>query len=180
MALELYRGRNAARIVNQKQYVLFHLEDVFYCLPIECVREIVVPQSIIRVPHTPTGILGVCYYRGDVVPILNLRTQFGLSPLTDIEAQKRVKWIMALVGYPSGSASKMITLVVDRVHYVFATSETPKPAPSLGAGENEHAISGVLPGTVAGLSPSSIVFVLDTDCFRHILEPVSPDEGSLL
>jgi purine-binding chemotaxis protein CheW len=102
--------------------------------------------------------MGVADYRGQVVPVVDLRARFGLP---SAEITRRTKWIVVEV------ADRVVALVVDGVTEVFGTGGADiRPAPSLGGGDDERGIAGV--ASQAG----ALVFVLDTARLRDITEPL--------
>lgn len=64
------------------QVVTFALEAEVYGVPISQVKEIISWVSPVRVPHAPSWIEGVVDLRGSIVPVVDLRTRFGLMPAT--------------------------------------------------------------------------------------------------
>jgi purine-binding chemotaxis protein CheW len=51
-----------------------------YAVPILSIQEIIKPIEWTRVPQTPAYVLGVFNLRGSVIPLIDLRTKFGLAP----------------------------------------------------------------------------------------------------
>ena len=62
------------------QLVGFMIGDEEYAVPILAIQEIIKPFSWTRVPQVPNYVLGVFNLRGAVIPLLDLRTKFGLTP----------------------------------------------------------------------------------------------------
>ncbi len=63
------------------QFVIFSLGAERYGLPIAAIQEIVrCPDSLTRVPHAPPFVKGVLNLRGQVVPVIDQRERFGLTP----------------------------------------------------------------------------------------------------
>jgi len=149
----------------QKSLVGFAVGDVYYAIPIGCVKEIINPIVLTRLPYAPEAISGVVDHRGEVVPIVDLRARFGV-PL--FEERRRTKWILVDVG------GKTIGLIVDRVTGVFGTGgRSLRPAPSLGGGEEVRGIAGVTS------HDGSMVFVLDVDRLETIAESLQIAELQL-
>lgn len=63
---------------NQKQYVIFQIENDEYGADINKVTIIERMLNITRVPKTPPYIKGVINLRGDIIPVMDLRTRFFL------------------------------------------------------------------------------------------------------
>ena len=165
--------RRIGPLVPERQLVLFGVGAVVYGLPIERVREVVNPQPVFALPHAPPSIVGVTDHRGDVVPVIDLRARFGLPPLEDGEARRRVKWILVDVSL-TGSSSRVVATVVDVVHNVYMAREPLRPAPPLGGGEAARGIAGVLSRAQAqpNAPERGLVFVLDLEPLRALAEPV--------
>ena len=62
------------------QLVGFMIGDEEYAVPILSIQEIIKPFTWTRVPQVPNYVLGVFNLRGAVIPLLDLRTKFGLTP----------------------------------------------------------------------------------------------------
>ena len=60
------------------KYLTFDLADEEYGLEILRVREIIGMMEITPVPRTPDFVLGVINLRGKVIPVVDLRSKFGL------------------------------------------------------------------------------------------------------
>jgi purine-binding chemotaxis protein CheW len=67
------------------QLVGFEVGDEEYSVPILSIQEIIKPIEWTRVPQTPPYVLGVFNLRGSVIPIIDLRLKFGLSPIKQTE-----------------------------------------------------------------------------------------------
>jgi len=62
------------------QLVGFVIGDEEYAIPILSIQEIIKPFTWTRVPQVPKYVLGVFNLRGAVIPLIDLRTKFGLQP----------------------------------------------------------------------------------------------------
>jgi purine-binding chemotaxis protein CheW len=140
-----------------KTLVGFAVGDVHYAVPIARVKEIANPITVVGLPHAPPAIVGVADYRGDVVPVVDLRTRFGLAPA---EVTRRTKWIVVQV------ASRLVALVVDSVTEVFGTAGSELRAPPVIGGDDVRGIEGVT------THEGQLVFVLGTERFRDLTEPL--------
>jgi purine-binding chemotaxis protein CheW len=143
-----------------KNLVGFVVGDVHYAVPIARVKEISNPMTLVALPHVPLALVGVADYRGEVVPVVDLRTRFGLS---SAKPTRKTKWVIVDV------AGRLVALVVDAVTEVFGTGGADlRPAPSLGGGDDERGIAGV-----AGRG-GTMVFVLDTLRLRDLTDRLVP------
>ena len=139
----------------QKSLVGFAVGDVYYAIPIGCVREIINPITLTRLPHAPDAILGVADHRGVVVPIVDMRSRFGML---QGDERRRTMWILVEV------EERTVGLVVDSVTGVFGTGDGLRPAPTLGGGEEVRGIVGVTS------HDSKMVFVLDVERIEALTE----------
>ncbi len=141
-----------------KNLVGFLVGDVEYAVEIARVREIANPLPLVALPHAPRSVIGVSDYRGEVVPVVDLRARFGLpsAPPT-----RRTKWIIVdVVGH-------VLALVVDGVSEVFGTAGAElRAAPPLGEGDDLRGIAGV-----SNRGPA-LVFVLDVSRLSELTEPL--------
>lgn len=164
--------RRAPQTVPERQLVLFAVGAVVYGLPIDRVREVVNPQPTFELPHAPASVVGVADHRGEVVPVIDLRARFGLPPLDDADAKRKVKWILVDVA-SAGSVQRIVATVVDMVHNVYMTREPMRAPPPLGGGEDRRGIVGVISRAALGF-----VFVLDIEPLRALAEPVRAQGGA--
>jgi purine-binding chemotaxis protein CheW len=62
------------------QLVGFRLDNEDFAIAITKIQEIILMKPITRIPQVPDFIEGLINLRGSVIPIINLRKRFGLSP----------------------------------------------------------------------------------------------------
>ncbi|MCL2725163.1 MAG: chemotaxis protein CheW [Polyangiaceae bacterium] len=156
-----------------KNLVGFLVGEMTCAVRIEVVREIVNPLEVAELPLAPKSVRGVASFRGDVVPVVDLRDRFGLPPTQET---RKSKWIIVDVAAtpvvsgtevtPAGRAAKSLAaLAVDSVTDVFGTGNAGvRPSPALGASDAVRGIEGV---TEHG---DKLVFVLDVRALRAITE----------
>ena len=142
-----------------KNLVGFVVGEVEYAVEIARVREITNPLPVVALPHAPPAVVGVADYRGEVVPVVDLRTRFGL---TAVPATRRTKWLVV------DALGRAVALIVDGVTEVFGTGGAVlRPAPGLGAGVDLRGIAGV------GNHGGALIFVLDVSRLRELTEPLA-------
>ena len=64
------------------QPVVFRLDNEKYGINISYVSGIEYEQTIVRVPNSSRNIKGIINLRGEVIPVLDLRTKFNMANLT--------------------------------------------------------------------------------------------------
>jgi len=106
------------------KYLTFMLDDEEYGLEILKVREIIGMMDITKVPQTPDFVQGVINLRGKVIPVVDLRTKFGLQRA---EYNDQTCVIVVDVGMLMG-------IIVDTVQEVHDIPDGAiEPPPRLGA-----------------------------------------------
>ncbi|MCR5665767.1 MAG: chemotaxis protein CheW [Eubacterium sp.] len=69
--------------VEKKQYIVVHIGEEQYGIDIGYVDNIVRMQPITRVPKAQHYFKGIINLRGEIVPVMSIRTKMGLEP--DVE-----------------------------------------------------------------------------------------------
>jgi purine-binding chemotaxis protein CheW len=83
--------RDTAEAVDvESAWVAFRLDAEEYGFPIGSVREILRVEEITRVPQAPPFIRGVTNVRGKILPVVEIRSRLGLSPLVPTPASRVV------------------------------------------------------------------------------------------
>lgn len=117
------------------QFLTFQLEEEEYGLEILRVQEIKGYSKVTPLPNTPPEVKGVMNLRGTVVPIIDLRTKFGLR---STEYTRFTVIIVVTVG------AKVAGLVVDAVSDVLnVEAKEMVPTPDLGAGVDTSFMTGI-------------------------------------
>jgi purine-binding chemotaxis protein CheW len=130
------------------QVVVFDLDGSEYAIPIHAVREILRVPRIGRVPHAPENVRGVINVRGQILPVIELRTRLGLEPL-DPGSQARVLVVE--------SGDRVAGLLVDRVRHVLRI-----PEDTLVQGDKLPATTGKSVAALAQLG-DRLIIMLDLD-----------------
>ncbi len=113
------------------QLVSFHLADETFGVEITKVREINLMCDITHVPQSPPFVKGLINLRSNVIPVVDLRTLFGL-PENELDSDSRI--MVMQVG------PRSIGIIVDGVDEVLRISNrdiAPPPATVSGVG-NEY------------------------------------------
>ncbi len=119
---------------DTSQFVGFELDDQTYAFRIEEIQEIVILEKVTRTPQSPAFCEGVSNLRGSIIPIINLRTLFGLEP-KPIDDETRT--IVVNVG------ERTMGCVVDVVSQVVRIPhEDIQPAPQTVTADGADYISG--------------------------------------
>jgi purine-binding chemotaxis protein CheW len=79
-------------------FIIFSIDGASYAVRSDQVQQVEVVENVTPVPNTPDFVDGIVYLRGKVVPVINLRTRFGVeripydiySRLVVIDLEQRV------------------------------------------------------------------------------------------
>jgi purine-binding chemotaxis protein CheW len=63
----------------RNKFLLFKVGHEEFGIEISCVKEIINMVSITQVPSTPDYVKGIINLRGDIIPIINVRTRFRME-----------------------------------------------------------------------------------------------------
>ncbi len=103
---------------HEPQLVVFNLVDQEYGVMIESVREILrLPDNLTQVPKTSDFVEGMINLRGAVLPIIDMRTRFGLPRLEQNDRQRIIvlNQDQVLTGYIVDSVSEVMRLQANQI-----------------------------------------------------------------
>lgn len=124
---------------KEGKYLTFALAQEQYGLEILKVREIIGYLDVTSVPQTPAYVKGVINLRGQVIPVIDLRTKFGMEP-SDVTDETCI--IVAETRQAGRTLSTGI--VVDRVQEVLdIASESIEDAPQFGNSVDTDFVMGM-------------------------------------
>ncbi|MBN2446497.1 MAG: purine-binding chemotaxis protein CheW [Phycisphaerae bacterium] len=145
--LEKTQTRNDTDAERAK-YLTFQLAGEEYGIEILKIREIIGLMDITAVPQMPHYVRGVVNLRGKVIPVVDLRTKFGME---SAEYTEQTCIIVVDVGQLTG-------IIVDTVQEVLdIKSDQVDPPPPLGAGVDTSFVSGM------GKVGENVKILLDID-----------------
>jgi purine-binding chemotaxis protein CheW len=130
-----HKGDRGGPGSESNQFLTFTLDAEEYGLEILRVQEIKGYSKVTPLPNTPREVRGVMNLRGTVVPIIDLRSKFGLA---EAEYTRFTVIIVVTVG------AKIVGFVVDAVSDVLNVSAAEVvPTPDLGAGVDTTFMTGM-------------------------------------
>ncbi len=142
-----------ALIDKEGKYLTFALGAEEYGLEILKVREIIGYMDITAVPQTPDYVKGVINLRGQVIPVVDIRTLFGMDPKDVTE-----ETCIIVVEVQRNQRTFSTGVVVDQVSEVLdVAGDAIEEAPQLGTSVNTDFILGM--GKVNG----AVKILLDID-----------------
>ena len=144
---------NGPIIDKEGKYLTFVLGAEEYGLEILKVREIIGYMEITEVPQTPHYVKGVINLRGQVIPVIDLRANFGMES-TDVTEETCI----IVVEITQGDRKFSTGIVVDRVQEVLdIAGKDIEEAPQFGSAVNTDFILGM------GKIGDSVKILLDID-----------------
>ncbi len=106
---------------REQQLVLFQLENEDYGVDIYSVQRLIQIPEITPVPRAPKFVAGVIEVRGDIIPVINLKSRFGFQN-TDVDRNGRV--IITEIG------DQIVGFLVDAISEVTRIAEGDIEPPS--------------------------------------------------
>ncbi|MBL4697255.1 MAG: chemotaxis protein CheW [Phycisphaerales bacterium] len=120
---------------EQLQLVSFTVGEELFAVNILSVQEINRMMSLTKVPQSSDGIEGVINLRGRIIPVLNLRSQFGI-PAAEINEDSRI-----IVVDVAGSTVGFIVDSVQRV--LLIDNSIIEPTPLMSTSIDSSYVRGV-------------------------------------
>jgi purine-binding chemotaxis protein CheW len=121
-------GKGNDQNKKSSRYLTFYLEDELYGMDIMGVQEIIAMMKTTKVPKTPKCVKGVMNLRGNIIPVVSLRSKFDMP-------EKEAGLYTAIVIIKLEGVS--IGFIVDRVEEVVnITDEQLNEPPKFGAAVN--------------------------------------------
>lgn len=149
-----------------RKLLSFGLGKEEYGLDILAVREIIGLIDITPLPRTPEYVKGVINLRGKIIPVVELRTRFGM---TSVPYTEETCIIVVDVPTEGESESRLMGVVVDTVREVLdIPTAAIEPPPEFGCSIPMDYITGI------GKVKDKVVIMLDTS------KVMNPTEQSAL
>ncbi len=101
---------------SKNKYISFNLNNDFYCLSLDYVKEVLKDTTITNVPGTPDFIEGIMNLRGDYITVINLKKFLGLQEVDNSSDRKPVVII-------KGNELKL-ALLIDKINELFEFQES--------------------------------------------------------
>ena len=118
----------------EEQLVTFSLGSEGFGVDIMCVQEIIRIPSITRVPKAPTYVEGVINLRGNVIPVISLRSRFSMDRVEETELSRIIVLQVK---------TKVFGIRVDAVTEVLRLASEAIEPPPIALGMDSQFIRGV-------------------------------------
>ena len=123
-----------ARTASAGEYLTFRLGAEEYGIALGAIQEIRGYQPPTRLAGAPTDVCGVLNLRGDIVPIVDLRTRFGLDPRIDAST------VIVVVNVSGRTVGVVVDAVSDAIGLA---SQDIRPVPALGGLASVDHLTGI-------------------------------------
>ncbi len=125
---------------DKSTYVFFRLLNEVFALDVKNVIETIEITELTPVPETPDFMKGVFIFRGNVLPVIDLRMKFQLP-----EADEDSKKYIIISTYESDDKQQNIGFIVDKIIDVVGLSEMDiNDFPEVGSKYNTEFINGIV------------------------------------
>lgn len=139
---------------TENQFLTFGIDSETFAIPVGKVREVLEYMTPTRLPRTAEYLKGIINVRGAGIPVVDLRTRFGMP---EIPISKDTA-ILVLEISDCGERLLVVGALTDEVHEVVDISdEDMEPAPRFGARIDSDLIRAI------GKRGNSFVIILDID-----------------
>lgn len=134
-AVKEEKKQNAGPDIKGGKFLTFFLGQEEYAIEILKVQEIIGLMNITPVPKMPSYIRGVLNLRGKIVPVMNLRTRFGLDKVDDTDETCII--VIQDDGYLMGILVDKVSEVVD------IETENIEEVPTVGVDDQGKYLAGL-------------------------------------
>ncbi|MBU0479583.1 MAG: chemotaxis protein CheW [Proteobacteria bacterium] len=134
-------------------YLTFRLEDELFAVDVSQVREVLDVAAITKIPRALDFMRGIINIRGTVVPVIDLRTKFGMT-----ETRQTLDSRIVVMEIDLDGETTLIGAMADSVHEVLELDRDQiEPPPRLGSRWRIEFIKGV------GTRDEEFILILDID-----------------
>jgi len=143
----------AEQQIEKNQYLTFSLDGEVFAIEVSKVREILDFTEVTRIPQMPTFMRGVINLRGSVVPVIDMRSKFGLASVADT-----VDTCIIIVEVNIDNESSVLGALVDSVQEVLdIDGDQIELPPRMGSRMNSDFLHGM------GKHDERFVMILNID-----------------
>ena len=142
---------------SSENYIIFHLKDETFAVPVSIAYEIIKYQEPMEVPEVKSFIKGVINVRGNIFPVIELREKFDM-PVKEAD----IETVIILIDFEIKEKKYNIGMIVDRVSSIMEIDEIDiLSVPQVGSKYNPYFVEGIFKITLLHFS-----------CFIVILQKV--------
>jgi purine-binding chemotaxis protein CheW len=152
-------------------YLFFKLYDEIFGVDVKYVIETIEMQELTPIPKTPEFMKGVFVFRGQVVPVIDLRLKFKLDP-----APETMKRYIIVSSFEINNEEQKMGFIVDKLIDVVSLSEYDiNDFPEIGSKYNVEFVKGVVKYNeelTIILNIEKILTSVETDLIKKVTKEV--------
>lgn len=123
-----------------KSFLSFRLAQEHFTIPVMKIMEILEVPKITKVPQSPNFLVGVINLRGAVLPVIDTRIKFGMSPI-----DYSINTCILVLSIDINEETLVVGALVDSVSEVFELNESKiKPTPAIATKYRADYIQGMI------------------------------------
>jgi purine-binding chemotaxis protein CheW len=123
---------------SRNSYLSFKVGSEVFAANVKCIRNILEMTKITRVPKSPQYLKGVINLRGNVLPVLDTRTKFGLE-----ETEYTANTCILVMDINIKNETVQLGAIVDSVDAVLEIDDDEiKAAPTIGKSYKSELLNG--------------------------------------
>lgn len=123
-----------------RSFLSFKLDTEHFAIPVMKIMEILEVPKITKVPQSPNYLVGVINLRGAVLPVIDTRVKFGISPI-----EYTINTCILVLNVEFNDEQIVVGALVDFVSEVFEFDESKiKPSPSIATKYRSDYIEGMI------------------------------------
>ena len=126
-------------ILIKKSYLSFLLDKGIFAINVSNVLEVLEKQPVTMVPDAPKYIIGVLNFRGEILPVIDMRLKFNMA------SSSLDKFVIIVLELEINGKSQLFGAIVDSVADVMEINNNEiKSVPEMGSSYNPEYITGMI------------------------------------
>lgn len=122
-----------------RTYLSFLVYGQYFAVDVVKVLEVLQKQNIVQVPNAPAYVKGIINFRGEVVPVFDLRSKFSFP-----ENDAKSSFVIIVLDLSSQNGTFRIGAIADKVKDVITIDDNAiKPVPQMSEKFNTEFLQGI-------------------------------------
>ncbi|HEY9124814.1 MAG TPA: chemotaxis protein CheW [Bacteroidales bacterium] len=122
-----------------RTYLSFLVYGQYFAVDVVKVLEVLQKQNIVQVPNAPAYVKGIINFRGEIVPVFDLRSKFNFP-----ENDAKSSFVIIVLDLSGQNGSFRIGAIADKVKDVITIDDNAiKPVPQMSEKFNTEFLQGI-------------------------------------